>query len=384
MALATGLLASSGLLLHSFVNVMRADRGYQVERVLAVDLSLFGQRYAAAVGRAAFYRALIGNVRGIPGVEAAGAISELPAASESSGASRPVLYSTDTDFGSVVLSRPVAMIRSVTNGYFAAAGAALRAGRFFSEAEQRPIAVISESLAHRLWPHETPAGVVGRGFRHGNLSAPLIIIAGVVADARPGGVDRDPQPVIYRPYEQWPSGPMTLVVRAMEEPTALAPLVRTEIRKMDPNLPITSIRTLREIVSSAVAERRFQATLTTLFAVVALLLGAVGLYGVVSYSVTRRTREIGLRMALGAVKIDVLRSVMSSGMQPVAIGLAAGLGSAVVAATLLRSLLFGVAPIDPISTGAVVLVLLTASGLACYLPARRAAALDPVTALRHE
>jgi len=384
MALGTALLASAGLLLHSFVKVMGAGRGYQVERVLAVDLSLFGQRYSTGESRVAFYRELAGNVRTLPGILAAGAISDLPATSGSSGASRTIFHATDTNFQSLVLARPVAMIRSVTAGYFAASGSALRAGRFFADQEQAPVALISESLTNRLWPREAPAAVVGRTLRQGDVTGPLITVAGVVEDVRPGAVDREAPPLLYRPHPQWVSGPMTLVVRTAQEPAALAPAVRAEIRKMDSGLPIPALRTMREIVSAAVAQRRFQMVLTSLFALVALLLGAVGVYGVLSYSVACRTRDIGLRIALGAARSDVVRWVFSQGMQPVVIGLLAGLGGAIAMARALRSLLFGITPTDPVSLGGVALVLLFTSGLACYLPARRAARLDPMVALRHE
>lgn len=384
MALATVLLASAGLLLHSFVKVMETDRGYALERVLTADLSLFGQHYSAAEARAGFYRALLENVRALPGVLAVGAISNLPALSASDGASRAILYATDTDFQSVVLARPVAVIRGVTEDYFAASGSPLRAGRLLGDEEPIPTAVISESLAVRLWPNEPPASIVGRQFRQGDVKGPLITVAGVVADARPGGLDREPPPAIYRPYKQWASGPMTVVVRTAQQPATLAAAVRAEIWKLDPNLPISAMRTMQEIVSSTVAQRRFQMTLTSLFAVVALLLGAVGVYGVVSYSVACRTRDIGLRIALGALRTDVMRWVFAGGMRPVLIGLGAGLVGAIAIASTLRSLLFDVAPADPLSLGTVVLVLLLTSGFACYLPARRAAALDPIMALRHE
>jgi hypothetical protein len=312
------------------------------------------------------------------------AINNLPAVSASDGASRTIFHHTDTDFQSFVLARPVAMLRSVTPGYFAAAGTPLRTGRLFTDGEPRLVAVVSEGLAHSLWPGEGAAAAVGRRVRQGGISGPLIEVVGVVADAHPGGLDREPPPAIYRPYGQWASGPMTLVVQTAQEPGALAPAVRAELRQMDGNLPIASMRTLREIVSSTVAQRRFQLMLTTLFALVALLLGAVGAYGVVSYAVACGTRDIGLRLALGALRSDVMRSVFAGGMRPVLIGLAAGVVASVAVASALRSLLFGITPADPASLGTVVLVLLPTSGLACYLPARRAAALDPIVALRHE
>jgi putative ABC transport system permease protein len=380
MAFGTALLASAGLLLHSFVKLMNADRGYQVERVLAVDLSLFGPNQDPA----GFYRQLAENTRALPGVIAAGAINDLPAVAGSSGASRTIFHATDADFPSLVLQRPVAIIRSVTPGYFAASAAGLQAGRFFTDHEPAEVALLSESLGRRLWPGEAPSTAIGRTVRQGNVTGPLITVVGVVRDVHPGNLDREAPPLIYRPYPQWASGPATLVVRTDQEPSALAPAVRAEIRKLKANLPIPAFRTMEEIISASVAQRRFQLMLTSLFALVALLLGAVGVYGVVSYSVACRTRDIGLRIALGALRGDVIRWVLVKGMTPVLIGLLAGLAGAVAIATAVRSLLFGISPTDPLSLGAVVLVLLSTSALACYFPARRAARLDPMLALRHD
>ncbi len=383
MALGTALLASSALLLHSFVNVLGVDRGYAIERVLAVDLSLFGERYASAAGRVGFYRDLVTRVRAVPDALAAGAISDLPAVAGSIGASRTVLYESDTAVFRALAERPVAMIRSVTPGYFAASGTALKAGRLFGYDERGLVAVVSESLAHRLWARDPLTAIVGRRVRH-DAQQPPITVVGIVEDTRSGSVDRELPPVMYRPHGQWASGPMTLVVKTAHDPALVAASVRAEVRALDPNIPVPALHTMREIVSSTLAERRFQLALTSLFAIVALVLSAVGLYGVVSYAVACRTRDIGLRMALGAVKRDVMQWVFSHGMRPVVVGLAIGLAAAVAIARTLRSLLFGIAPGDPLAIIGVVTVLLATSALACYLPARRAAALDPMSALRHD
>jgi putative ABC transport system permease protein len=190
-------------------------------------------------------------------------------------------------------------------------------------------------------------------------------------------------PQLYRPYHQWTTGALTVVARTSGAPVALASAIRSEVRRLAPNLPITGMRSVKEIVSASIAQRRFEMLLTSAFAVVALLLGVIGVYGVVSLSISNRTREIGLRMALGAAPRDVMRWVFAQGLRPVFIGAFVGLLSAVILATSLRSLLFGVAPTDPIALVAVALILLCASLLACYLPARRAAGLSPADLLRN-
>ena len=384
MALGAALLASAGLLLHSFVNVMGADRGYAVERILSVDLGLFDARYAPGPRRVTFFRELIQHIQALPGVQAAGAIGGLPANSGAAVASQTIFYVTDNNPPAVAMQRPVALIRSVTPGYFAASGTTLRAGRFFSETEPVPVAIFSETLAKRVWPGESMTGVVGYAFRHGDFNGPPVNVVGIVSDTRPGALDRDPPLEVYRPQTQRAGGTMSLVIKTAREPAALASAVRAEIRKMDPNLPIPAIRTMREIISQTVAERRFQMALIALFALAALCLGAIGIYGVVSYSVACRTREIGLRMALGALRGDLMRWVFAIGFRPVLVGLVAGLFGAIMVGRALHGLLYGVAPTDPISLGLVAFVLLLTAMLACYLPARRAARLDPMIALRHE
>jgi putative ABC transport system permease protein len=383
MALGTTLLVSAALLLRSFVNVIGADRGYEVERLLAVDLALSGERYSTDLQRVAFYRRLTENLRALPGVLAAGAISQMPVSGESG--SQVIFLDTDTDLPRLVLKRPVAGFRQVTPGYFAAGQSNLLAGRFFAEEDHVTTAIVSESLAKRLWPGEPPLKVLGRRIRQGDVEAPLLTVAGIVRDVRAGAIDRELLPQIYRPYlEPNVDGRMTVVVRTAQQPASLAAAVRAEVRKLEPNLPIPPVRTTREIVSSTVAERRFQMALTALFALVALLLAAVGIYGVVSYGVASRTRDIGLRIAFGAMQRDILRWVLLNGMRPVCIGVVIGLGGAAAISSALRSLLFGIAPTDTVSFGGVALILLLTAAFACYLPARRASQLDPVIALRCE
>ncbi|MBO0861501.1 MAG: ABC transporter permease [Chloracidobacterium sp.] len=378
IALGTALLTSAGLLLHSFVRLSRVDRGYDVERTLACYLDLPGRSQEQ---RVEFIRRLTENIRGLPGVAATGAVSDLPAFGVSG--SQTIFYQTDTDFQSVVMQRPFAGQRSATPGYFAASLTALKAGRFFTEQDQTPVAVISESLARRLWPNDPLASVVGRAIREGDVTAPLTQIVGVVEDIRSGSVEREPAPQLYRPHRQRNSGGMNVVVRTSMEPAALASAIRSEVRKLAPNLPITDMRTMKEIVSASIAQRRFETLLTSAFAVVAILLGVIGVYGVVSLSIANRTREIGLRMALGSSPPAVMRWVFARGLRPVFIGAFAGLLAAVAIAKSLRSLLFAVAPADPLALAVVALILLCASLLACYLPARRAARLNPADLLRY-
>lgn len=381
IALGTALLTSAGLLLHSFVRLSGVDRGYDVEQTLALDLALPGRSHPTPEQRIAFLQQLTESIRGLPGVDAVGAISDLPAMGVSG--SQTIFYQTDTDFQSVVMQRPGAGQRSASPGYFAASLTPLKAGRFFTEQDQTPVAVISESLAKRLWPNDPLASVIGRPIREGDVIGPLTVIVGVVGDVRLGSVERELPPQLYRPYHQRATNNMSLVVRTSGAPAALVSAMRSEVRKLAPNLPIAEMRTVKEIVSASIAQRRFEMLLTSAFAVVALLLGVIGVYGVVSLSVANRTREIGLRIALGASPRDVMHWVFARGLRPVLIGAFAGLLSAVTLATSLRSLLFAVEPTDPLSLVAVALILLCASLLACYLPARRASELNPADLLRN-
>ncbi len=384
-ALGTALLASAVLLLHSFANVMSADRGYDVQQTLAVDLALPTDRYTTGSQRVEFYRAVTEHIAALPGVAAAGAISNAPAAASSD--IHAIFLDTDTDMAAVV-ERPLAGVRYVTSGYFSASRTRLRAGRFFEAQDGATTAIVGESLARALWPGEPPAGIPGRRIRSGGVvekDAPLLTIVGVVEDIRAGAVDRAMLPQLYQPHLPARSrANMTVMARTASTSEALAPAIRDVIRRMDATIPVPAVQTMAEIVRSAVAERRFQMLLTGLFALVALLLGAVGVYGVVSYGVACRTRDIGLRLALGAMRRDIVRGVLSTGLRPVVAGLVVGAACAVALWTALESMLYGVEPTDPLVIGGVAGLLLATAIVACAIPALRAARLDPVTALRNE
>ncbi len=358
----------------------QVDKGFTAERVLAVDLSLPRRSYAAAQGDR-FYQELLERTRALPGVHAVGAVNVLPLVSES--LTRLIRLEEDADY-THDLERPVAVYRVATPGYFATIGVPLQAGRFFEENEPQPVAVISAGLARRLWPTDPPASVVGRRIRPGDLNSQLVTIIGIVGDVLSGALDREPMPAIYRPQRRSGWLDMTLVARTSGDPIALASAIRAEVKRLDNDLPVSAMRTLNDVVSASVATRRFQTTLVVLFATLALTLAAIGVYGVTSYAVTRQTREIGVRIALGAERSRVLVGVLIRGLRPVTFGLAIGLVGATLATRTIRSFLFGIAPIDPMAFAVASGVLLLAAALACYLPARRAAGVDPVAALRSE
>ncbi len=386
VGLVTLLLASAGLLLHSFINVMNADRGYETERILTAETVLVGQPYRRPSQRIAFYQSLIERIQSLPGVSAAGAISDLPA-NRDSGMSNRINYPTDTlqmAQQGLLRPRPIAGIFYAMPGYFAAVRSVLLTGRFFDATDQTPVAVISENLARQLWPSDALPTIVGRQVRRGDTEGPLITIVGIIEKVQAGALDRELLPQMYMPHHQGSFGRMSLVMRTALEPSTVVAPLRAAIHEVDPNLPLSNMATMKEILTSAVAQRRFQLGLTLLFGSVALLLAAIGIYGVVSHVVVSRTRDIGLRIALGARPANVLGWAVFTGMRPVLIGLLGGLGGAMLIGRTLRSMLYGIAPIDPLSLGGVVAALVITATIACYVPARRAAQVSPMVALRHE
>ena len=259
-------------------------------------------------------------------------------------------------------------------------------GRFFNEQDKKdsqPVVVIDENLARTYWPNNDP---VGKRLKRGgaNSDAPWLTVIGVVGSVKQYALDTDSRVALYTPHLQTPSSVMYVAVRTTSDPASIAAAVTREVRALEPNAPVFDVKTMDQWLSESLARRRFAMLALGLFAVVALLLAGVGIYGVMSYTVAQRTREIGIRVALGAQTRDVLKLVVRQGMSLTGIGVGAGLVVAVAATRLMASLLFGVRATDPITFAGIALLLAIVALLACYLPARRAAKVDPMTALRYE
>ena len=380
VSLGTLLLLIAGLLTTSVVRLLGVDKGFNAEHVLAADVSLPSWSYTKFPQKQAFYESVLARVRNLPGVTASGWISRLPLQGQENvdDIDVPGRPNPGGQF-------PVANYRYVSPGYFQSMGIQLRQGRLIEATERdRKAALISESVAKRLWPGENP---LGKQFYPGSDERELVEVIGVVADVRLVALDEPPLMMVYLPTgspRSWQGSNASLVVRGAVPPTALTASVRGAIRGVDSGVPITDLRPMGEIVSESVALRRFQMGLASLFAVFALLLAALGIYGVVGYSVARRRAELGLRMALGAQVSDLRNLVLREGMSPVIVGWAIGVLASWAVGRLIRSLLFSVTALNPLTLAVVTVAVLLSAVLACYLPAARATKADPMVALRYE
>jgi putative ABC transport system permease protein len=377
----TLLLIIAGLLTASMVRLLDSDKGFSAENVLAIDVSLPPQSYAKLEQKEEFYDTVLARVQAVPGVSSAGWISRLPLEGQEQVDSINV-----PGRSTMVLQAPIANYRYVSPGYFQSIGISLRAGRWIEQQDHnRHVAVISESVAKNLWPGENP---LGKQFRTGSEEKPLTEVVGVVADIRTVALDEPPLLMIYLPAgpsaPNWSGAHASLAVRSTIASAALGLSVRSLIQTVDSGVPIRNLRPMAEIVSESVGVRRFQMALVSLFAIFALLLAGLGIYGVVGYSVARRRQELGIRMALGAQGSHLRNLVLMQGMSPVVVGWAAGVFAALIAGGMLRGLLFGVTARDPLTIAGVTVVVLVTAALACYIPARRAVQVDPMVALRYE
>jgi predicted permease len=377
VALSAALLVGAGLLIGSLVRILGIEQGFQANNVLTAALNLPATKYSDTQQRAAFFDRLLPVVQHLPGVEAAGIISTMPL----EGDTWVDMISRDDDTRPV-FERPVANYRFISPDYFAALGIPIRAGRALQPADRnRPVVVVSSTTAARIWPG---ANAVGKHMRGGDEKDPMAEVVGVVADTRTGMKGDSPPLMVYMPYWERLESGASLAIRTAQEPGAAASAVRNAIWSVDSQLPVPEMKTMQRIVSDSVSERRFQTTLLAAFALAALLLAAVGIYGVISYSVNRRRNEIAIRMALGARSAEVNRMVLGQGMRPVAAGLVIGIGVALALGRLLKAMLFEIRPADPLVLVGVVVVLGAAAGLACFAPARRATRVDPAISLRYE
>jgi predicted permease len=387
ISLTTVLLVGAGLLIKSFIKVLEVDPGFRTESAVAMEISPraderpsgYVNESASKQRRAFFYQQALERIAALPGVTGVGGVKGLPM-TDSGNNGEFLLDSNPAQKG-------YAEFRVVSPDYFNVMGISLRRGRLFDRsdsAETGQVALISESLQRQYWPNEDP---IGKGIQYASMDGDehVLRVIGIVSDVRDFGLEANVRPTVYVHYLQRPgqAWSFAIVARTNGDVNTLIPAMRSAMQSLDPNVP-TDFHTLTQIFSSSLDKRRFSLVIFGSFAGIALLLAAVGIYGVVSYSVAQRTREIGIRMALGAQGRDVLRLVVSQGMILIALGIAAGLAAALAVTRLMSSLLFGVNPTDPTTLAVTTLLLTAVALLACYVPARRATKVDPLVTLRYE
>ena len=382
IALSLVLLIGAGLLARSFLRLQHVDAGFKPDHVLSVQLSLPREKYKEDQQLSAFYDQLLSRVVQQPGVESAAVTNSLPIG----GANRlPLLYFRIYGRVQVPTSRlPDAEARIVSPDYFRALRIPLRRGRLFDshDAKGAPeVAVINETLARRFFPNEDP---IGKRITLHTVVEEWSTIIGVVGDVKGSALTAEPYPQIYASYLQSPSRSMTLVVRTAGDPLAISGSVREQVHSLDREQPLYNLFSFEQVLSSSISKPRFNMFLITILACLALLLAAIGIYGVIAYSVAQRTHEIGVRIALGATHGDVIRLVVRQGLLLAAAGLGIGLLAAIAVTRAMTALLYGISATDPATFLGVALVLGGIAFIASYIPARRAARVDPLIALRYE
>jgi putative ABC transport system permease protein len=379
IALALVLLIGAGLMIKTFVLLNRVDAGIHPENVLTLNFALGGKKYAETQARAPFVSEILHRVEQLSGVQSAAVVTDTPLSGDNDAIGFSIEGRPDT-----IQQKIVTNVNVIGPGYLRTLGIPLLKGRDFTERDRETtplVALINQSMARKIWPNQDPIGARMSG--DGKLWA---TVQGVVGDVRQQGLSAEPQPEVYLSYLQdpfeWPY--LTMLVHTSTDPMKLVTSVQSAIWSVEKDLPISSIGTMEQIRSHSIAQPRLTALLLSVFAALAMILASVGIYGVMAYSVTQRTHEMGLRMALGARASDVLTLVVGQGMVLATIGVGLGLLGAFAMTRVLEKFLWGVRPTDPFTFAAVSVLLATVALLASYLPARRATHVDPMVALRYE
>jgi putative ABC transport system permease protein len=387
-------------MIRSFYRLQKVNPGFSYEHLTSFSVALPGKKYKSNEQQVDFYKRLLENLRGLPGVEATAAASGLPLGNNGwqtsfviDGRPKPPRNQT-----------PLMEACLVTTDYFRAMNIPLKSGRYFTDRDDRSFlagkdlskytdeekdlagvnsVIIDEEFARRYWPNEE---AVGKRINMGSDEKPMLLtVQGVVGRVKMEGLGQDSHRVQgYFPFLQLPGSGMTVIVKGSADPNQMVSAIREQVRQIDPDQPIYSVRTMGEIRSESVAGERLNLTLFSLFAGIALVLAVVGIYGVMSYSVTQRTHEIGIRMAIGAQPRDVFKMIIGHGMALALIGVAIGLVGAFLLTRLMASMLFGIEPTDPVTFASIALLLTGVALVACYVPGRRATKVDPVVSLRYE